>query len=1137
MEEVEKRLVEKFQQAWDASSSTLGELSKKMDGLSLLTTKLSEMEKRQMENEKLVQYLQSKMDLSMKSLAQVAQDQSRLASTVSNAVSGMTESARTATGDGLMGPGPPPIPLRNAQVLKNTPPITSMHMGNGNNHSDMDTRVGPEMEAQGRKSWLPKLEFPFFDGEDVRVWMDNCESYFEMYQIPAGLKVCAASMHLKGKAALWFQASRDYLYVLSWDQFKGAVMNEFEANSHSDRMLELLTLRQSGSVIEYKNQFDKLAYHIKLFDRATSETFLVTQFVLGLKNELRMNVEVQFPQTVAMAAQLALKYEGWQVRQSSGGKRFTTVKANPSLSIKESGESQGELWKARQLKEYRRSNGLCFKCREKYIPGHKCKTAGIPQLNCISVDEGGDGGPLLSDEVLDFLESSCGNIDDEMVVSLNALSGTEHSRCIRIKALIQNQMILQLLDSGSSNTFISELASMRIQCETQEISPVNIKVANGQTIVCNKKAVQLEWWCSGKTFVADAIVLPQAAYDMVIGMDWLEKFSPMLCDWDKKWVEFRYHGEMVKLQGLIPGKVNELQETSCEQVIKWHKGNEVWVVAMLQRVSNQEKEETDLIPPCIQKILDQFKGVFKTPDSLPPAREYDHTITLLSGASPVNLRPYRYSPLQKDEIERQVQEMLHSGIIARSVSPFASPVLLVKKKDGNWRFCVDYRRLNDITVKNKFPMPVIDEFLDELAGSKYFSKLDMASGFHQIRMAEKDEVKTAFKTHHGHFQFRVMPFGLTNAPATFQCLMNVVFQKLMRKCVLIFMDDILVYSPTLEEHATHLQQVFQTLQDQQLYAKRSKCSFAVRQIDYLGHVISENGVATDPGKTVSISKWPVPSSHTELRGFLGLTGYYRKFVKGYGMLAKPLTSVLQQKQFSWSSAAQTAFEELKAAMMTTPVLALPDFDKEFVIETDACDRGIGAVLSQNGHPIAFYSKALGVKNSKLSTYEKEFLAILMAVDKWRCYLQRGSFVIRSDHKSLSHLQDQSLATDLQKKAMTKLAGLQFTVQYKKGAENKVADALSRVAHCIELSAISTSTPIWIQEVINSYELDTHAQELLQELAIQSPNTQGFSLQNGLIYKQQQLMVGQNVGLHTINFSFPLISCWGPFRCYGNLSKT
>jgi hypothetical protein len=237
-------------------------------------------------------------------------------------------------------------------------------------------------------------------------------------------------------------------------------------------------------------------------------------------------------------------------------------------------------------------------------------------------------------------------------------------------------------------------------------------------------------------------------------------------------------------------------------------------------------------------------------------------------------------------------------------------------------------------------------------------------------MAEEDEMKTTFKTHHGHFQFRVMPFGLTNAPATFQCLMNAVFQEQMRKFVLIFMDDILVYSPTLETHVGHLQHVFHTLQNHQLYAKKSKCSFAVRQIEYLGHVISDKGVATDPSKTATMSKWHVPTSHTELRGFLGLTGYYRKFFRGYGIIAKPLTSILQQKQFCWSSAAQTSFGHLKTAMVSTPVLALPNFEETFVVETDACDQGIGAVLSQQGHPIAFYSKALGVNNRKLSTYEK-----------------------------------------------------------------------------------------------------------------------------------------------------------------------
>ena len=231
-----------------------------------------------------------------------------------------------------------------------------------------------------------------------------------------------------------------------------------------------------------------------------------------------------------------------------------------------------------------------------------------------------------------------------------------------------------------------------------------------------------------------------------------------------------------------------------------------------------------------------------------------------------------------------------------------------------------------------------------------------------------------------------MPFGLTNAPATFQCVMNQIPQPFLRKFVLVFLDDILIYSNSLEEHSTHLQLVLQTLQKNQLFLKQSKCSFAQPQLEYLGHIISSKGVATDPNKISAMLHWPTPTTFTELRAFLGLTRYYRKFVKGYGVLAKPLTNLLRSKQFQWSTKAQQAFDLLKQAMTTTPVLALPNFNAPFTVGTDACGEGIGAVLLQSGQPIAFLSKALGEKHKALSIYEKEFLAFIMAVEKWKHYL-------------------------------------------------------------------------------------------------------------------------------------------------------
>jgi hypothetical protein len=344
---------------------------------------------------------------------------------------------------------------------------------------------------------------------------------------------------------------------------------------------------------------------------------------------------------------------------------------------------------------------------------------------------------------------------------------------------------------------------------------------------------------------------------------------------------------------------------------------------------------------------------------------------------------------------------------------------------------------------------------------------------------------------------------------------------LLRKCVVVFIDDVLVYSATLEDHVRHLTQVFELLSQQKLHLKQSKCLFAQEKLEFLGHIVSAAGITTDPKKVEVIQNWPIPKSTKDVRSFLGMAGYYRKFVAHFGIISRPLTTLLKKDTiFVWTELADQSFNALKTALAQAPVLAIPNFSKSFTIETDASGGGVGAVLQQEGHPVAYISRALGPKNMGLSIYEKECLAILFAVEHWRPYLQHGEFIIKTDHQSLTHLDDQRLSTPWQQKALTKLLGLQYKIQYKQGSENRVADALSRRpnmdqdtanAHLNTVS-MSTITPDWLLQVTQGYDQDPTAKKILTQLAV-GGQLAHYTITQGVIRYKGRIWLGSNQEMH------------------------
>nr|GEU89435.1 hypothetical protein [Tanacetum cinerariifolium] len=546
---------------------------------------------------------------------------------------------------------------------------------------------------------------------------------------------------------------------------------------------------------------------------------------------------------------------------------------------------------------------------------------------------------------------------------------------------IPGHKLHSLIDSGSTHIFLDLKVAKKLGCKLKATCLMDVSVANGQVMSSLYECKGFTWTLQGVEFTSDVFILPLGGCELVLGVQWLSILGDIKWNFKDLIMDFVYNYRRMVLRGTQKAA---LQRFSGKRQSKEISNGQVLCVYPNTMFS---MSQTTTSPLCSQitELLHSYQDVFVTPTSLPPKRKQDHRIPLVPNTTPVNIRPYKHPPNQKDAVEAMVQELMASGVIRDSQSPYSSPIVMIKKKDG----------------------------------------------YHQIRMHEEDIEKTAFRIHEGYYEF------------------------------------------------LHLQLVLQAMRQNSLYAKMSKCNFAAKQVEYLGHIISGEGVSIDPSKIIAMQKWPTSVTLKQLRGFLRLTGYYKRFIKNYASISKPLTLLLKKKSFAWNFSAQASFEALKVSLSQALVLALPNFNKPFIVETDASGMGIGAVLQHGGHPIAYLNKSLSRKHQTLSTYEKEFYA--------------------------------RLTTPFQAKWLPNLLGYDYEISCKHGSKNHATDALSRISNGSKLCSLvlSTVTSDWLKQIKHSWEIDVDLQLLIKQLTDHTYAGNKYTWTNAELRRKGNLVVGND----------------------------
>ncbi|GJU72296.1 reverse transcriptase domain-containing protein [Tanacetum coccineum] len=806
---------------------------------------------------------------------------------------------------------------------------------------------------------------------------------------------------------------REAAMAMTWNDFKALMVEEFCLSNEIEKLEnEFWNHKMVGTNhAAYTDRFHELAKLVPHL--VTPESSHIQRYIVGLAPEIRGMLRATQPTTI----QNAILRAG--ILTDEAVSCGTLTKGNDKRKVVEESGKSGGSWKdnkkakvgigfvATLLLEIKSQTQIpsvasVIRITQQVTPVNAVRMSNNPRVcyECGSPDHfrntcpkmnraPGQAGNQLALEGSRNNRSNGNQVRGRAYnVNVNAMEAVQDPNVVTGTFSLNDHFVTVLFDSGADFSFISTEFAPLLNVRPSIVNPgYVIEVADGKKVEVDRIIRDCKLELGGSLFSINLIPLGHGSFDVIVGMDWLSQHKDVIV----------CHEKVVEIL-VEDGKI-----------LKVHGERVVGITKALKSAKEDEPKLSDI------SIVHEFKDVF--PEDLsgfPPQQQVEFRIDLVPRVTLVAKSPYRLALSEMQELSGKLQELQDKGFIRPSHFTWGAPVLFVKKKDGSRRMCIDYRELNKLTIKNRYPLPRIDNLFDQLQGSRCFSKIDLRSGYHQLRVHEDDIPKTVFRMRYGHFEFSVIPFGLTNAPAVFMDLMNRVYKPYLDKFVIVFIDDILIYSKTKEDHEVHLGLVLELLRKEKLYAKFSKCEFWLQEVHFLGHVVNQNA------------------------------GYYRRFIANFSKIAKPLTSLTQKNQkYVWGVEQEEAFQTLKNNLCDAPILTLPDRVEDFMVYYDASNQGLGCVLMQRGKVIAYASRQLKTHEKNYTTHDLELGAVVFALKTWRHYLYGTKSVIYTDHKSLQHIFDQKELNMRQRRWIELFSDYECEIRYNPGKVNVVVDALSR----------------------------------------------------------------------------------------------